>query len=206
MAAHAEHALRVLCRGDLALFPFRCQGGCKETDPDGLRCFPKNTPRYSVKMDKEWKGLAGKRGECAIGVADYCWTCFHQLDPLGESPVAAARAAPAALQPAAASSAAGDGVSAADDDEVGFEMFEQDDEDANGTPGMWDQLGTRLQDLTAWGGSMLGQSPAAAGSDEEAGAGPAAASDLPLKKAAAVRLNELSFRPGLGLISVIFKA
>eukprot|EP01043_Picozoa_sp_COSAG02_P009544 COSAG02_NODE_326_length_24603_cov_123.455681_3_plen_57_part_00 len=45
--------------GQPAKHPFRCQSGCLEAAPNGVRCQLAGVARYVVKMPPAWKGLGG---------------------------------------------------------------------------------------------------------------------------------------------------
>ena len=80
--------------GSACARPFRCQAGCMENALDGRRCQPTGSARFAVKKDDAWRGLPGREGERARGVAEYCGPCWGGMmelaAPVGEGEDSAA--------------------------------------------------------------------------------------------------------------------
>ena len=71
--------------GSACARPFRCQAGCMENALDGRRCQPAGSARFAVKRDDAWRGLPGRDGERARGVAEYCGPCWGGMMELAAS-------------------------------------------------------------------------------------------------------------------------
>ena len=52
---------------------------------DGRRCQPAGSARFAVKRDDAWRGLPGRDGERARGVAEYCGPCWGGMMELAAS-------------------------------------------------------------------------------------------------------------------------